>query len=158
MSSVVAALIPVFLLMAAGALARRFLVTEEDHWVGIERLVYFLLFPALLIDTLALVDLSEVSVATVGGALLIAVLLMGALCLALRPLFIRWLRIDGPAYTSLFQGATRWQTFAALAVAGNLYGKLGLALASVAAIAMIPVLNVMSIWVLAHFAAPSRPA
>ena len=158
MSAVVAALIPVFLLMAAGALARRFLVTEEDHWVGIERLVYFLLFPALLIDTLALADLSKVPVATVGGALLIAVLLMGALCLALRPLFIRWLRIDGPAYTSLFQGATRWQTFAALAVAGNLYGELGLALSSVAAIAMIPVLNVMSIWVLAQFAAPSRPA
>ena len=60
MSAVVAALIPVFLLMAAGALARRFLVTEEDHWVGIERLVYFLLFPALLIDTLALADLSKV--------------------------------------------------------------------------------------------------
>jgi len=54
MSTVVAALIPVFLLMAAGVLARRFLVTGEDHWVGIERLVYFLLFPALLIDTLAL--------------------------------------------------------------------------------------------------------
>ena len=145
MSSVVAALIPVFLLMAAGVLARRFLVTGEDHWVGIERLVYFLLFPALLIDTLALADLSKVPVATVGGALLIAVLLMGALCLALRPLFIRWLRIDSPAYTSLFQGATRWQTFAALAVAGNLYGELGLALASVAAIAMIPMLNVISI-------------
>jgi hypothetical protein len=52
MSAVVAALIPVFLLMAAGVLARRFLVTEEGHWVGIERLAYFVLFPALLIDTL----------------------------------------------------------------------------------------------------------
>ena len=72
MSAVVAALIPVFLLIAAGVLARRFLVTEEDHWVGIERLVYFLLFPALLIDTLALADLSKVPVATVGGALLTA--------------------------------------------------------------------------------------
>ena len=86
--------------------------------------MYFLLFPALLIDTLALADLSKVPVATVGGALLIAVLLMGALCLALRPLFIRWLRIDGPAYTSLFQGATRWQTFAALAVAVPAFGGL----------------------------------
>lgn len=158
MSVVLAALIPVFLLIAAGVLVRRFVVTEDHHWIGIERLVYFVLFPALLIDTLALADLSKVPVATVGSALLIAVLLMGAFCLALRPLLTRWLRIDGPAYTSVFQGATRWQTFAALAVAGNLYGEFGLALASVAAIAMIPVLNVMSIWVLAHFAAPSRPA
>jgi malonate transporter and related proteins len=151
MSVVLAALIPVFLLIAAGVLVRRFVVTEDHHWIGIERLVYFVLFPALLIDTLALADLSKVPVATVGSALLIAVLLMGAFCLALRPLLTQWLRIDGPAYTSVFQGATRWQTFAALAVAGNLYGEFGLALASVAAIAMIPVLNVMSIWVLAHF-------
>jgi malonate transporter and related proteins len=158
MSIVVAALVPVFLLIAAGVLVRRCLVTEDDHWIGIERLVYFVLFPALLIDTLALADLSKVPVAIVGGALLIAVLLMGALCLALQPLLVRWLRLDGPAYTSVFQGSTRWQTFAALAVAGNLYGELGLALASVAAIAMIPVLNVMSVWVLAHFAASSRPA
>jgi predicted permease len=157
-AAVVAALIPVFLLMAAGVVARRFLVTEGTHWIGIERLVYFLLFPALLIDTLARADLSKVPVAIVGGALLCAVLLMAALCLALRPILMRGLRINGPAFTSLFQGALRWQTFVALAVAGNLYGELGLALASVAAIAMIPVLNVLCVWVLAHFAAPTRPA
>jgi predicted permease len=34
MSVVVAALIPVFLLIAAGALVRRFLVTADDHWIG----------------------------------------------------------------------------------------------------------------------------
>jgi hypothetical protein len=57
----------------------------------------------------------------------------------------------------LFQGATRWQTFVALAVAGNLFGDLGLALASVAMVAMIPVLNAMSVWVLARYASPTRP-
>jgi predicted permease len=158
MSVVVAALVPVFLLVASGVLVRRSLVTDDDHWIGIERLVYFFLFPALLIDTLAQADLSKVPVAVVGGALFIAVLLMGALCLALRPLLARFLHLDGPAFTSVLQGATRWQTFVALAVAGNLYSETGLALASVAAIAMIPVLNVMSVWVLAHFAAPSPPA
>lgn len=158
MGAVLAALIPVFLLVATGTMARRVIVTEDAHWIGIERLVYYLLFPALLIDTLARADLSKVPVAVVGGALLCAVLLMAALCLALRPALMRWLRIDGPAFTSVFQGALRWQTFVALAVAGNLYGENGLALASVAAIAMIPVLNVLSVWVLAHFAAPTRPA
>jgi malonate transporter and related proteins len=158
MVAVIAALVPVFLLIASGVLVRRSLVTEDVHWIGIERLVYFLLFPALLIGTLAQADFSRVPVAAVGGALLIAVLLMGGFCLALRPLLTRHLGLDGPAFTSLFQGATRWQTFVALAVAGNLYGELGLALASVAAIAMIPLLNVMSVWVLAHFAAPKRPA
>jgi len=69
----------------------------------------------------------------------------------------RYVRTSGPAFTSLFQGATRWQTFVALAVAGNLYGDLGLALASVAMVAMIPVLNALAVWILARYATPTRP-
>ena len=44
----------------------------------------------------------------------------------------------------------------ALAVASNLYGALGLTLASVAMVAMIPILNIISVWVLAHYAAPQK--
>jgi malonate transporter len=153
--AVFAALLPVFMLIVTGVLARRYLVTDPAHWVGIERIIYYVLFPALLINTLAHADLTRVPVAEVGGAMLLSVLIMSGLCLALRPLLMSWLGIDGPAFTSLFQGATRWQTFIALAVAGNLYGEFGLALASVAAVAMIPVLNVISVWVLARYAAPT---
>ncbi len=53
--------------------------------------------------------------------------------------------VDGPAFTSIFQGATRWQTYVALAVSGNLFGDLGLALASVAMVAIIPLVNVFSV-------------
>ena len=58
--------------------------------------------------------------------------------------------VDGPAFTSIFQGATRWQTYVALAVSGNLFGDTGLALASVAMVAIIPLVNVFSVAVLAH--------
>jgi len=94
-------------------------------------------------------------VAGVGGALLLSALLMSLLCLALRPLLSRW-NIDGPAFTSIFQGATRWQTFVALAVSGNLFGNTGLALASVAMVAIIPLVNVFSVSVLAHYASPEK--
>jgi malonate transporter len=157
MSAVIAALVPVFLLILAGALARRCVATEEAHWVGLERLVYYILFPALLIETLARADLSRVPVAGVGGALLVAVLTVAALCLALRPLLARRYAVDGPAFTSVFQAATRFQTFVALAVADTLFGQVGLALASVAIVAMIPVLNVINVTVLAHYASPKRP-
>ena len=52
----------------------------------------------------------------------LAVITMSALCLALRPLLARR-ALDGPAFTSLFQGATRWQTFVALPLAANLYRR-----------------------------------
>ncbi len=156
MLAVAAALLPVFLLIVIGFGLRRILLKEEAHWVGLERLVYYVLFPALLIQTLARAKLGGVPVAGVGGALLIAVLLMMALCLALRPLLQARLGLSGPSFTSLFQCSCRWQTYVALAVAGNLYNDLGLTLASVAMVAMIPLLNIVCVWVLAHYAAPTR--
>src|SRR5262245_9166526 len=157
MLAVIAALIPVFLLIATGFALRRWLIQDDAHWIGLERLLYYVMFPALLVESLSRADLAKVPVLAVGGTLLTAVLLMTAMCLALRPLLARYLGTSAPAFTSLFQGATRWQTFVALAVAGNLYGDPGLALASVAMVAMIPVLNALAVWVLARYATPTRP-
>lgn len=157
MITVIAALCPVFLLIIAGYVLRRWLIAEDAHWVGLERLLYYVMFPALLIGTMSRADLTKVPVVAVGGTLLLSVLLMAGICFALRPLLARRFGIDGPAFTSLFQGATRWQTFVALAVAGNLFGDVGLALASVAMVAMIPPLTVLSVWVLVHYASPSKP-
>src|SRR5688500_3793894 len=157
MSAVFASLLPVFLLILAGAGLRRVLVRDDAHWIGVEKIVYYVLFPALLVDTVARADLGSVPLVGVGSALAGAVLLMSALCLALRPLLASRWPVDGPAFTSFFQGATRWQSFVVLAVAGNLFGDRGLALAAVGVVAMIPLLNVINVWVLAHFAAPQPP-
>ncbi|KRR18120.1 transporter [Bradyrhizobium lablabi] len=155
MAAVIAALLPVFLLIVLGFILRRTLMRLDTQWHGLERLTYYVLFPTLLIQTLVKADLSSVPVAGVGGALMLSALVMSLLCLALRPLFSRW-NIDGPAFTSIFQGATRWQTYVALAVASNLFGHTGLALASVAMVAIIPLVNVFSVSVLAHYATPEK--
>jgi malonate transporter len=157
MGVVLAALLPVFLLIVLGFALKRSLMRLETQWHGLERLTYYVLFPALLIQTLVKADLSSVPVAGVGGALLLSVLLMSLLCLALRPMLSKF-AVDGPAFTSIFQGATRWQTYVALAVCGNLYGNTGLALASVAMVAIIPLVNVTSVSVLAHYASPEKPS
>src|SRR5215475_7769826 len=155
MAIVIAALAPVFILIVLGVILKRSLMRLETQWHGLERLTYYLLFPMLLIQTLVRADLTKVPVAGVGGALFVSALAMSLLCLALRPLFSR-LAIDGPAFTSIFQGATRWQTFVALAVSSNLFGASGLALASVAMVAIIPLVNVLSVWVLAQYASPEK--
>ncbi|MFL6836998.1 MAG: AEC family transporter [Bradyrhizobium sp.] len=155
MAVVIAALLPVFLLIVLGFILKRSLIRPEAQWQGLERLTYYVLFPVLLVQTLVTADLTRVPVAGVGGALLLSALLMSLLCLALRPLLARC-AVDGPAFTSIFQGATRWQTYVALAVAGNLYGDTGLALASVAMVAIIPLVNVCSVTVLAHYASREK--
>src|SRR6059058_3188375 len=155
MTVVIAALLPVFLLIVLGFILKRTLMRLETQWHGLERLTYYVLFPVLLIQTLVKADLTKVPVAGVGGALLLSTLLMSLLCLALRPLLARF-AVDGPAFSSIFQGATRWQTYVALAIAGNLFGDIGLALASVAMVAIIPLGNVFSVAVLAHYASPEK--
>jgi malonate transporter and related proteins len=151
MAVVIAALLPVFLLIVLGFTLKHTLMRLETQWHGLERLTYYVLFPALLIQTLVKADLSQVPIGGVGGALFLSALAMSLLCLGLRPLLTRF-SVDGPAFTSIFQGATRWQTYVALAVSGNLFGDLGLALASVAMVAIIPLVNVFSVAVLAHYA------
>jgi hypothetical protein len=109
----------------------------------------------LLIQTLVKADLGSVPVAGVGGALMLSALLVSLLCLALWPLFSRR-GVDGPAFTSIFQGAIRWQTYVALSVSRNLFGAAGLALASVAMVAIIPMVNVFSVAVLAQYASSEK--
>ncbi|MCG7394006.1 AEC family transporter [Microvirga sp. ACRRW] len=152
MSAVFASLIPTFLIIATGWLCRATNFVSEQQWAGLERATYVIFFPALIIDTLSRADLSSVPVLGVGSALVGSILLMAGLMLALRPLLERHAGIDGPSFTSIFQGATRWNTFVALAVAGSLFGQRGIALIAVAIAAMVPLLNLLAFYVFIRFA------
>ncbi len=156
MSSVFASLIPVFLVIATGWLARVTGFVDEKHWAGLERVTYVIFFPALIIDTLVRADLGSVPVVSVGGALIAAILTMSALLLVLRPTLQRTMNLDGPSFTSVFQGATRWNTFVGVATAGSLYGQRGVALMAVAIAAMVPLLNVLALYVFVRFAGGPR--
>ena len=157
MAAVANALLPVFLIIAFGAVLRRTLLPADQAWLGLERLTYFVLFPALLAVTTATADLKDVPVGGVAAALFLAVIVLSAALFAARAPLMRALALSGPAYSSMFQGATRWNTYVGLAIAGALYGTPGLALISVAIVAMVPVLNVINVWIIAHYAADERP-
>ncbi len=156
MSAVFASLIPTFLIIATGWLCRATNFVSEQQWAGLERATYVLFFPALIIDTLARADLSSVPVLGVGGALMGSILIMAGIVLAIRPLLERHAGIDGPSFTSIFQGATRWNTFVGLAVAGSLFGQRGIALIAVAIAAMVPLLNLLAFYVFIRFAGRPR--
>jgi malonate transporter and related proteins len=156
MSAVFASLIPTFLIIATGWLCRATGFINEQQWAGLERVTYVIFFPALIIDTLSRADLSAVPVLGVGGALVGAILIMAVLVLALRPVLERHFGIDGPSFTSIFQGATRWNTFVGLAVAGSLFGQRGIALIAVAIAAMVPLLNLLAFYVFIRFAGQPR--
>lgn len=141
MSGIVAALGPVFVLILLGALLRRIGFPGGEFWPGVEKLTYFVLFPAMLIGKLANAAVGNTPLLpTLGNAAF--VLLGGSLLLfALR----RQLAADAPAFTSVFQGGIRFNTYIGLACAQALYGEQGLVLAAVTLAIMIPIINLLCV-------------
>jgi len=137
-------LFPVFSIIALGWIIRRADFPGEGLWPPLERIIYFILFPCLLVQTLASADLEGIDILPMGGALLFALVLMTALLSALRPR----LHLSGPVYSSLFQGAVRWNGFIGIAVASNLFGTAGMTLMAIAISFLVPAANIFSIYVL----------
>jgi malonate transporter len=156
MSFAVAALLPVFVVILIGAALRAVQFVNDDQWRAIEHICYYILFPAIIVKEIAGADFTGLPVARMALALMIGVLLMSALLLLLRRPLAATLHLDGPQFSSLFQGATRWHTFIALAIVPPLFGIEALALAAVAAAAMTPLLNIINVAVLGVYAAPEK--
>lgn len=145
---IVSALLPVFLIIALGWVIRRIGFPDAVFWAPMERLIYFILFPCLLVQTLATAELADIDVLPMGAALLSAIFIMTAGLSAARPR----LKLSGAEYSSLFQGAVRWNGFVGIAAASSLYGPAGVTLMAIAIAFMVPVVNLLSIYVLSRHA------
>ena len=157
MHVVVSAISPVMLLIALGFALRKGNFIPAQQWRGIEQLCYWLLFPALLIVTLAR---SQVNFSALSGfalALLLMVVILTIVAYALRKPLQRRFGISGPTFTSVFQTSTRWHGFVAFAIVERLFGLEGVAIIAIAFAAMIPWLNVANVLVLALHAGKVKP-
>jgi malonate transporter and related proteins len=146
-NSVVGALVPLALLIALGFALRRARFLPEPFWPGLDRLNYWILFPALIFVSLATAGRGLAGGGAVALAVWGALLLVSAAALALRPM----LGVDGPGFTSVYQGSVRFNSYVALAALPVLFpGSEGLTALLVAL--TVPVVNVTCVLVLARFA------
>ena len=140
------ALVPVLVLIVIGYLLKRSAFMSDEAWSGMEKLTYYILFPALLIHTLANKSVAGMPWGTI---LLITVVTL----ILSSVILIVWHRISqsvsGPTFTSIFQGGVRFNTYIGLAVCAAFYGPEGLAVCAVAAGFMIVQINVYCISVFA---------
>lgn len=117
-------IVPIFLLILLGAVMRRWFGLRDEFWPQLDRLIYYILFPALLFHTLSHFTI-DVGAAT--PMLGVAALYMGAgilLGLLARPL----LHAPPKVYAATFQSFFRFNSYVGLAIAGSLHGAQGLAL------------------------------
>ncbi|POF29018.1 AEC family transporter [Roseibium marinum] len=158
MLTTLAALIPVILVIASGYLIARTGLITGEQWRGIEKLAYYVLFPAVLFRIIAQADFNSFPTLNMGLSLVASITLMAVLLLAARPAIERIWGIAPERFTSIFQGTLRWNGMIALAIADNVAGEAGLAMLAVAMVFMIPPLNVASILVLSHYAGTTTPS
>lgn len=141
MTEVVTALIPVFAIIALGAMLRRLAFMPDENWRAVEQLTYFVLFPCFLFGAIAFADFANQPIGRMALLLAGAMIAMAALTFP----FKQPLALDGPAFTSLFQGAVRWNSYVALGAIAAVLGQPGLALIAIAVAVMVPLANLLCV-------------
>ena len=141
-------LLPDFALIALGVALLRCGWLAPDFWSGLEKLVYFVLFPALLFNAVTAAPLTS----TAAAPLLKVVTLVIMMGIGLSLLARLWMRSANAAldWASLFQCGFRFNSYIALALAGRLGGDAGIALMGIVIGFSVPIVNMAAVWALAR--------
>lgn len=150
-------ILPIFALIVLGNLVRRTGLIPEADWRGIELLCFWLLFPALLCITLARIDLASLPVGPLAITMLALTLILWVLLFAIKPALHAATGMTNAQFTSVFQAASRYHGFIALAIVLKLYGEEAAAYVAITMAVLVPPINVVNIIVLATFGAGQSP-
>jgi len=130
---------PVFILIILGNLLRRIGVPDLSFWYVSDKLIYWILIPALLFHHVSQITLSSIMFANYAIVILSGLFVVTTLSFIAGKLFGYTPQI----WTSVMQGAARHNAFIALAIAGSLFGNKGLALGAIFMVILIPVINIV---------------
>ena len=139
-------LLPDFLLIALGWLICRYTALDRTVWQAAEQLVYYLLFPVLLFNSIVRSPSNAGEAASLAAAGVGSVAIGVLLALALG----RWPGIDKRLHASGAQTAFRFNSYIALALSERLLGAQGLAWMALLIALSVPLVNVAAVWSLAR--------
>jgi malonate transporter len=142
-------IVPVFFMIALGWGLKMRSVLTDDGWRAVERLTYFVFYPAFLVPAVWGADFGAGTAGPVAAATIGVSFAVAGLTLLAKP----WLPVSDPGFTSVFQGVIRWNGFVFLPVAGAVFGPAGLGTAAMAFGVLAPALNVICVLVLSRWGA-----
>lgn len=139
-------ILPDFLLMALGLVLLRWQFLPPVFFTGAEKLVYYVLFPALLFSSMAKSNLSLQQISTLGLATAL-VMLVGAIVAFLA---LPALKPDRLRHASVTQCAYRFNSYLAFSIAGAMGGPTALSAMAVIAVVAVPLGNLFAVSTLAQ--------
>ncbi|WP_272516411.1 MULTISPECIES: AEC family transporter [unclassified Providencia] len=141
MEKILLVLWPLFALIAIGFILRRTSLFSNDFWPSAEKLNYFILFPALLINSLASAPLDNPKLTFLASSIFCILGASSFLVLLCKYLF----KITVPRFGAYIQGITRFNTYLGLAIIADLFGQEGVAIAAVIMAILVPSCNVIAV-------------
>ena len=147
MEHIFTALLPIFLLILIGYLFKRIQFPSAHFWTSADKLTYYVLMPSLLVYKLSTADLEglEAFDFVLTGILGVLAVLVINLLINLKT------KTNGASFSSVVQGAVRFNTYVYLALVAAMFGDEGIALAALLITFAIPLINVICITVFAFF-------
>ena len=118
----------------------------ENFWAGLEKLVYFILFPALLINSLVKAKLDLLSAFPLLATAYVAI--VAGMLLGLLPRMFS--KVPALTFASMYQCAFRYNSYIGLAVVSMLFGQSGVATLGIIIGTAVPLVNVVAIGMLAR--------
>jgi len=139
-------LLPDFMLIVVGFVLCRFTALNRPVWEAAERLVYYVLFPVLLFNSILKSPLQPAQTISLAAASVGTVACGIVLSLSLK----HWPGVDARLHASGAQVAFRFNSFIALALSERLGGPQALAWTALMIALCVPLCNVAAVWPLAR--------
>ena len=156
MSTIFASILPIFLLIMAGALIKRTGIVDEPGWRGLDQLSFFVLYPVLLFVSIIKADFSKIAVFDILAVISGSWLIVGLAVAAIGPALIRRNLIEASQYSSVFQTTIRWNGFIALAIAERLFGAQSMAIIALVMAGLVLPVNLAAIYVVTTHASGAK--
>jgi malonate transporter and related proteins len=124
---------------------RRFPAWPAEFWAAMEKMVYFVLFPALLVNSIVK---TRLAFAVAGPTMAVAVsAVLVAIALAFSSQW--WLKPNPLRFASGVQCGFRFNSYVALAMSQSIAGEAGVALCALVMGVTVPVANLAAVYPLA---------
>ncbi len=140
-------ILPIFLIALLGSMIRRKWLISDEFWRGLEKLSFYVLFPTVLFEYSSKINLNSFEFVKLTAALIIAILLVSTMLVVYqmkRP-------FDSVQFTSVFQGATRYNNYIFFALSAALFGDEGLTIVSAIAPYLLILTNITAVMSFSYY-------
>lgn len=134
-------ILPIFIIAMLGSIIKSQWITANEFWRGLEKLLYFLLFPLVLFNHTSAIetsshDLTKLILALMSSTMLIAIILV---------IYRYKTQHDKLVFTSIFQGSIRFNNYIFLGLGNGLFSAKKMELVAVVSVYMIIFTNILSV-------------